>query len=103
MSEKESKTVRVPAFDGDESKYQKWRIRFRGCAKLAGLTKVIGTEPNLDLPEIQNEVDELSRNNEETKKKRKAASISNLAMASLTLVFTSDELLDIIMEAQTKE
>ena len=105
MSEKENenKTVRVPTFDGDESKYQKWWIRFRAYARLAGFTKAIDMQPDPDLPATQTEVDALTGDSDEIKRKRKAANANDLAMASLTLAFTSDDLLDVIMEAQTEE
>jgi len=104
MSESnDTKTVRVPIFDGEDESFQKWWIRFRAYAKISGFTKAIETDPEPDLPGSQREVDALSGNGDETKKKRAAADRNDTAMASLTLAFTTDDLINIIMQSQTAD
>lgn len=99
----ENKTVRVPTFNGDEDKYQSWWIRFKAYAKVAGFSAAISTDPEVDLPANQAEVNSLTGSDEDTKRKLAAVSRNDTAMANLTLAFTSDELLRMILSAQTSE
>ena len=64
----ETKTVRVPVFDGDEASFQSWWTRFRACAKIAGFSKVIGIDPETDAPSSQSDIDGLAGDTAENKK-----------------------------------
>jgi len=99
----ENKTVRVPTFNGSEDTYQAWWIRFRAYAKIAGFIKAIGNTPEPDLPTNQEEVDLLVGNDNATKVKLAAIHRNDMAIASLTLAFTSDELINMIMLSQNDD
>jgi len=99
----ESKAVWVPTFNGDKGLFQTWWIRFRAYAKVAKFTKALGTEPEPDLPASQAEAEALTGSSEETKKKLAAVDRNDDAMANLTLAFTTDELISMILASQTAE
>jgi len=99
----DNKTVRVPTFNGDKEKFQAWWIRFKAYAKVAGFSTAITTDPEVDLPANQVEANSLTGSDANTKKKQAAVSRNDAAMANLTLAFTSDELLGMIITAQTSD
>jgi len=49
-TEGETRTVKVPTFDGKEENYQRWWLRFKAYSKLGGFSKAISTVPETDLP-----------------------------------------------------
>ena len=55
----ETKTARVPTFDGDKSNYQMWWVRFKVYAKVSGFKKVLNIVVELDLLVSQAEVEAL--------------------------------------------
>ena len=65
--EEETKTVRVPTFDGTDEKCQKWWLMFKACAKLEGFRKAIRTGPEVDFPINQVEACALTGSEPETK------------------------------------
>ena len=99
----ESKAVRVPTFNGEKEQFQTWWIRFRAYAKVAKFTKALGTTPEPDLPTSQAEADALTGNSTETKNKLAAVDRNDDAMANLTLAFTTNEMISMILTAQTAE
>ena len=98
--EEETKTVRAPTFDVTDDKYQKWRLRFKAYAKLAGVSKSIRTTTDVDLPSNQVEEDALTGTEPETKLKKKAVAINEKAIASFTLAFATDTMLSLVVEYQ---
>jgi len=101
--QEDSKTVRVPTFNGEKGLFQTWWIRFRAYAKVAGFIKALETTPENDLPGNQIEADALTGNDDDTKKKLAAVKRNDAAMANLTLAFTSDELIALILTSQTSD
>ena len=99
----ETKTVRVPVFDGDEASFQTWWMRFRAHTKISGFSKAVGIDPETDVPSSQSDVDGLAGDTAENKKKLVAVGRNDAAMASLTLAFTTDELTSVVMNAQSDE
>ena len=93
----------MPTFNGQKDLFQTWWIRFRACAKLDRFTKVLGTEPETDLPANRIQADELVGSGEETKKKHAAVTRNDASMANLSLVFTTDELIGMTLTSQTIE
>ena len=99
----DSKSARVHAFNGKKELFQTWWIRFRACAKVAGFTKALGAEPEEDLPESQIAAEALTGTDAETKKKQAAVTRNDATMANFTLAFATDELIGMILTAQTTE
>ena len=102
-SDHDSKSIRVPTFDGDEDHYQKWWMRFKACATLSGFSQALIDARETDPPNDYEEADALTGTDDDTLKKKKAMLRNDKAIASFTLAFTTNELLDIIMESQTDE
>ena len=95
--------MRVPVFDGDEASFQTWWTCFRACAKIAGFSKAIETNPETDMPNSQSDVDGLAGDTAENKKKLAAVGRNDAAMASSTLALTTDELTSVVMSVQSDE
>ena len=68
-----------------------------------GFTKALETTPESDLPANQTEDDVLTGSDDATKKKMAAVKRNDTAMANLTLAFTTDELIGLILPSQTAE
>ena len=77
--------MRIPVFDGNESTFQTWWMRFRAYTKISGFTKAIGTSPETDMQNDQNEVDGLAGTSTSDKKKIAAVRRNDDAMAIITL------------------
>ena len=45
MSDHDSKSIRVPTFDGDEDQYQKWWMRFKAYSTLSGFSQALMENP----------------------------------------------------------
>ena len=99
----ETKTVKVPSFDGDETNYQRWWMRFKAYAKMTGFHKALEITPEVDLPSTEAEALTLTGSTDDEKKQLAAVKRNDTAISSLTLAFTTDELLDMILEAQDKD
>ena len=67
----DSRSIRVPTFDGDEDHYQKWWMRFKVCTKLSGFSQVLIDTCETDLPNNNKEADALTRTDDDTLKRRK--------------------------------
>ena len=78
-------------------------MRFKAYAKLSGFSQALVDHPETDLPNDNNEAEALTGTDGATLKKKKAVLHNDKAIASFTLAFTTNELLDIIMESQTDE
>ena len=102
-TEKDRKTTLVPIFDGKEENFQTWWVRFRACGKLSGFPKALGETPEPGLPSDQEEVESLSGTDITTKMNKAAADINDLAIASLTLTFETNELTSMTLTAQSDE
>ena len=45
-----AKTICIPTFNGDESNYQTWWVRFKAHTKVSGFEKALNIITELDLP-----------------------------------------------------
>ena len=95
-----TKTIRIPIFDKKEENFQTWQVRFRANRKLSGFIKALEEIPDPDLLSNQAEVEALTGTDDDTKSKRAAVKRNDLAIASLILVFSTDELVAMILQAQ---
>ena len=92
----DSKSIRVPTFDGNQDQYQKWWMRFKAYAKLSGFSQALVDHPETDLLNDNDEAEALTGTDSATLKKKKAVLRNDKAIASFTLACTTNELLDII-------
>ena len=78
-------------------------MRFKAYAKLSGFSQALIDTRETDLPNNNEEAGALTGTDEDTLKKKKAILRNDKAIASFTLAFTTNELLDMIMKSQTDE
>ena len=111
MSGEESTSVKVPVFDGDEAKYQTWMIQFQAFARVKGFIAVL-VDAGITIKEEEVETLELQpkfgsgaagvRSADEEKQFR-LGKRNLLAMAHLTIAFSSEALLNKIPTAATAD
>ena len=100
MSLSESKRMYVPTFTGEESDFQVWWMRFKTYAMIAGFASAITCKMDADLPGAE----VLATDDDDGKERKKHFRDSNsLAMATLTMAFTSASLMGVITDAVTSD
>ena len=65
--------MKVPTFNGEESNYQRWWIRFKAYANLVGFSKALEITPESDLLGSENDLNNFAGGNDNTKKQKDAA------------------------------
>ena len=104
MSEEDdnySKTARIPTFDGTHAKFQMWWTRMKAYAALRGYAQTLKATKERDMPQGETTAIDLST---ETGKKQAAAKKRNaLAMANMTMAFTSEGLMALVYQSQDSE
>jgi hypothetical protein len=97
----ESKSAKLPLFDGDPKKFQIWWTRFRGYARVYKFGEALAVEGDVDLP--SNEAAEIDETTDEGKKQEAAIKRNSLAMANLSMAFTTDGTMQLIFKAMSNE
>jgi len=100
MSESTSymeKTVRLPQFGGLDKDFQIWWMRFTVYAVVYGFTQAIGRNPDPDLPSSKDEI--IGEETEEGKKQLKAKKANGVAVANLTMAFTTESLIGMVYKS----
>ena len=98
-----TKTIRIPIFDKKEENFQTGQVRFRANRKLSGFIKALEEIPDPDLLSNQAEVEALTGMNNAIRSKRAAVKRNDSAIVSLILVFSTDELIAMILQAQSAD
>jgi hypothetical protein len=100
MTDSETKSVKLPAFDGTHDGFQKWWMRFKAYARVHKFVQSIqqGTgDPDLPVADASSlSVDADVANLQTLAKKR-----NDIAMAQFTMAFTTDSDLAMIYEAES--
>ena len=78
-------------------------MKFKAHAKLAGFEKALKVEPEEDLPNNQEEAEALTGMETDTVRKKKAVDRNYKVVASFTLAFETEGLLNLVLEAQSEE
>ena len=86
--ESESKLLRLPLFDGKYSKFQIWWTRFKAYAAVYGYAAALKIGGKDDLPSTDDE--ELDETIPAEKKKIAVCCQNAVAMANLTMAFTTE-------------
>ena len=97
MSSSDSRKMYVPIFSGEPKDFQVWWMRFTAFAALAGFAAAIKNTRDVDLPPTE---DTVLTDSDDDKKMAKARSANSLAMANLTMAFTTEALMSLINNAQ---
>jgi hypothetical protein len=93
----ESKLVKLPTFDGDHKKFQIWWTRFHGYATVYKFNKALASEGDADLPE--NDVAVIDIGTDIGKLQDAAKKRNTLAMANLSIAFTTEGTMQLIYKA----
>ena len=95
------KSLRIPVFDGKVQNYQVWVTRFRAYAGVFGFAAALieGGEINLPTTE-ETEVDETSDTDAPIRAAKKRNAV---AMANLTMAFTTDEAMSLVYDAASTD
>ena len=83
------KSVRLPTFDGASKNFQLWWMRFNAYATVHRFAKAVSKDaPDADMPLSEAEV--LDESTDAGKKRIAAKRRNAVAMASLSMAFTSE-------------
>ena len=95
------KSVKLPQFDGSRDKFQIWWVRFAAYAMVYKFRKAIKDTADPDLPSSEDApIDESTAYG---KKQAAAKRRNNVAMANLTMAFSSEELMGLIYRSYSTE
>ena len=100
-SDKVSKTLQLPTFDGEEKNFSVWWMRFQAYASVYGFDVAIKTKKEADLPGKEDEV--LDETTAEGKKKMMAKKRNKIAFANLTMAFTNASTMNKVHTAKTDD
>ncbi|CAJ1934665.1 unnamed protein product [Cylindrotheca closterium] len=96
MLASESKRMYIPTFNREESEFQMWWMQFKAYATIAGFAIAIQRTRDPDLPPKD---DEVLADDADGKKMKKSRDANSLAMATLTMAFTSASMMGMIADA----
>lgn len=93
------KSMKLPTFSGKDSEYQMWWIRFRAYATVYKFVEALSSTREADMP---------SKNSTALDPTNDAAAIkakdrNNVAMANMTMAFTSDALMNLVFKAYSAD
>jgi hypothetical protein len=91
---------RIPTFDGHIQNFPTWWKKFSAYATMARIKSILKEERDVNLPE--KEVSEIDEQDEKGKLARLAVSKNELAMASFSIAFTTDKVMNILYAACTE-
>ena len=90
----EDTSAKIPVFDGTQKGFMMWWVRFHAFAVMKGFSRALKEDPSL--PASESTVPET----EESKLAKKA---NETAMASLTMAFKTDAMLNVVFRVMTNE
>ena len=91
--------VQLPKFNGERKDFVTWWMRFQAYAAVVGFTQSIQKTRDGDLPLL--EAQTLDSSDAVRKKQEKALKSNRIAMANLTMAFTSEQLIGYYYKAIT--
>ena len=95
------KKMSLPTFSGQEKDFQVWWMRFKAYATLAGFAVAITRTRPDDLPTSEDE--ELDSDDDDEARQEIVRKANTHAMASLTMAFTTETLMELIVASMTEE
>eukprot|EP00591_Stephanopyxis_turris_P000610 CAMPEP_0195508876 /NCGR_PEP_ID=MMETSP0794_2-20130614/1972_1 /TAXON_ID=515487 /ORGANISM="Stephanopyxis turris, Strain CCMP 815" /LENGTH=163 /DNA_ID=CAMNT_0040635957 /DNA_START=67 /DNA_END=558 /DNA_ORIENTATION=+ len=94
-----TKTVKLPTFSGERKDFQIWWVRFCAYASVQGFRQSIGRVRDPDLPSSEDVT--IDARSDQGKKQLRAKRANAVAMANLTMAFTTEALIGMVYQAQT--
>jgi hypothetical protein len=91
MADNDSRTVRIPLFDGKSKGFVLWWIRFKAYAKERKFSQALGSTPEKDLPVMQEPTDKLDSSDVDNKKAIEAMARNEKALSNLAVAFTTSK------------
>jgi len=102
MNGSSEKLVRLPTFDGSHNNFQLWWTRFVMYAMVYKFVEVISKDaPEADMP--LSEMEALDETENDDKKKIAVEKRNAVAMANLSMAFTSEGTMGLVYKAMTTE
>ena len=95
------KALKLPAFDGKEESYQVWVIRFHAYARVFGFDAALKANGEAELPATESTT--VSPTGVTDAPKRAAIKRNSIAIANLTMAFSTNEAMTMIYDAGTPE
>jgi hypothetical protein len=96
-----NKSIKLPTFSGEPKEAQIWLMRFQAYAGAFGFTESIEETPDVHLPKSENAV--IDETTDAGKKQLKAKRSNRIALANLTMAFTTEALMGMIYKARTTD
>ena len=94
-------SVKLPIFDGTEKKFQMWWIRFKAYATVHKFRQALDVGGETYMPLSEDEA--IDETTEDGKKEVKAKARNAVAMANLTMAFTSEGTMKLVYKAMTSD
>ena len=101
MESSSEKSVRLPTFDGDHKKFQIWWTRFKAYATVNKFSEAIGITAEDDLPASEQAV--IDESTPEGKKQVAAKRRNGVAIAHLSMAFSSEGTIGLVYKAMSVE
>ena len=92
-------SVRLPMFDGDHKKFQMWNTRFRAFATVSRFAEALA--PQAMMPAREDEL--IDETTDDGRLKALAIRRNGVAMANLSMAFTSEGTIGLVYKAMTPE
>ena len=90
-------SVKLPVFDGSQKSFEIWHARFCAYAQVKRFKPALKIGGEVDLPTTE---DAVIANSDEGKKQAAAKKRNEVAMANLTMSFTSNRAMGMVCKAQ---
>ena len=104
MDSVETKSVKLPTFDGTKNKFQMWWVRFMAYATVCKFNAALQVNGEHDLPESEATVVVDTATDQNASARAGAARKRNaVAMANLSMAFTTESLMGLIYKSMTME
>jgi hypothetical protein len=91
MADNNSKTVKIPIFDGKRSGFMLWWIRFKAYTKEQKFSQALATTQETDLPVLQEDADKLDQSDVANKKAIEAMERNERVLSNLAVAFTTSK------------
>jgi hypothetical protein len=103
MADNDSKTVRIPLFDGKSKGFMLWWIWFKAYAKERKFSQALGSTAEKDLPVMQKDAEGLDSSDSANKAAIEAIAPNEKALSNLAVAFTTSKAMVHYHKATTED
>lgn len=97
------KSVKLPAFDGTQEKFQIWCVRFKAFARVWKFSEALVKGGETHLPSSEDLDISAITDEDDRKKSMKAVERNSIAMAQLSMALTTDSGMALVFDAMTDD